>query len=83
MMIGLPCISTDVAGSNEIVQTEKNGILIKKRNEQQLFEALCHLIDNKAAALEMGMQAKQSVQFTRSENLLGHWQKCIEQDEKG
>ncbi len=79
MMMGLPCISTKVSGSNDIIKTGINGILIDKRNEQQLADALDRLIADKQEALAMGAEAKRSVQHMRSENLIGLWEQCIEQ----
>ena len=46
MCLGLPVISTKVSGKDELVQKEKNGILVDCGNEKQLIEAMDELLEN-------------------------------------
>ncbi len=45
--IGLPIIATDVGGTNEIIDNEINGLLIKPRSSEAIEKALKRLEDNK------------------------------------
>lgn len=42
----LPCIVTNINGSNEIIKNEFNGIVIPKKNKHALFEAMIEIIKN-------------------------------------
>ncbi|MES1038115.1 glycosyltransferase family 4 protein [Peribacillus simplex] len=44
MMMGLPCISTDCAGSNEVIQNKDNGLLVPIKSEKELIKAMKILI---------------------------------------
>lgn len=38
--MGLPSIVTDINGCNEIIEQDKNGVIIKPQNEQVLYQAM-------------------------------------------
>ena len=38
--LGVPCITTDITGCNEIIQNGINGRIIPPRDEQILYEAM-------------------------------------------
>lgn len=38
--MGLPSIVTNINGSNEIIEPEKNGVIIESQNEKQLYRAM-------------------------------------------
>lgn len=44
---GLPIIATDVGGVSEIIDNLKNGILIRPKDEKEIFNALKFAIENK------------------------------------
>lgn len=44
--MGLPTIATDICGCNEIIKSNENGILIPKKNEAALREAMQLFYDN-------------------------------------
>lgn len=46
MCMGIPCISTDCAGSDEIINHMYNGILIPRGDEIALVNAMCRLADD-------------------------------------
>lgn len=54
MEYGLPCISTFEGGIPSIIDNMKNGILVEQKNTQQLYDAICLLIDNKELRISMG-----------------------------
>ena len=43
--MGLPCIVTDINGSNEIISESINGCIIPSQNEQALYEAMEKMLD--------------------------------------
>lgn len=46
MCMGLPCISTKVSGATDLIQNEKNGILVSVGNEKELAEAMEKLLSD-------------------------------------
>lgn len=59
MSIGMPCISTNcVAGPSEIIQNNKNGILVEVDNIEEIAKKMLYFIENKEIALEYGKQAQ-------------------------
>ncbi|MBP2832013.1 glycosyltransferase family 4 protein [Aquimarina sp. U1-2] len=43
--MGIPVISSDISGCNEIIKNEENGILIRSRSKEELMQAM-HLLYN-------------------------------------
>lgn len=82
MMMGIPCISTDCAGSNEVIENSISGLLTKIGNETQLSQAICTLIKDKGYAEKIAEQGMKSVEFMNLNNILGTWISVIEKDEK-
>lgn len=79
MMIGLPCISTNCAGSDEVIDDGKNGLLIPVKDENALLEAMEKLAINKQLANELGKNARKSILKKYSEeNIIYQWEKVIE-----
>lgn len=84
MMMGLPCISTNCAGSNEVIEHEKNGLLVPIKDAKSLSESIVRLIQDRELAEKLGKNAMAcSVKF-KSENVINDWKKVIEEyDSKG
>lgn len=45
--MGLPCLVTNINGSNEIIKNQNNGFIIEKANIEALKEAMCYALDHK------------------------------------
>lgn len=59
MAIGMPCISTNcIAGPSEIIQNNKNGILVEVDNINQIANKILYLIENPKVREDFGEQAK-------------------------
>lgn len=56
-----PVIATKVDGSNEIIQHNKNGVLIEQQNIQMLADSIISLINNKDLRNKLGEAARQTV----------------------
>ena len=56
--LGLPCIVTDISGSNEIIEHGVNGIIIPKQDTDALYEAMRRLAENRAETSAMAAVAR-------------------------
>jgi len=62
MAMGLPAISTRVAGIPEIIDHKQNGLLVEPENSNQLASAMeCILVDSEQR-INMGRQARQKAE---------------------
>ncbi|PPR35005.1 MAG: O-antigen biosynthesis glycosyltransferase WbnH [Alphaproteobacteria bacterium MarineAlpha6_Bin4] len=52
----LPVISSDVGGCREIIKNNKNGILLKKNNYEELSKAIFYIYKNKKDAKKLGFE---------------------------
>lgn len=78
MMMGIPCISTDCAGSDEIIEDMKNGLLVPVGDEAALCRAMDKLAgddDLRESIAEEGM--RRSERF-RTETVVKQWIELIE-----
>jgi glycosyltransferase involved in cell wall biosynthesis len=57
----LPCIATDINGCNEIIQHEKNGLLIPPKDTEALYEAMHRMIAHPAERSQRAQQARQDI----------------------
>lgn len=57
----LPAIATDINGCNEIILPGTNGVLVPVCDEDALFRAMSHFIEDPDRTSQMGAQARQSV----------------------
>lgn len=78
MMMGIPCISTDCAGSDEIINNGFNGLLVPIGNSEILFSSMEKLVVDKKLAKEISETGKKdSIEFNK-DNVLLKWQKIID-----
>lgn len=56
--MGLPCIVTDISGSNEIIIPNKNGIIIPKQNTEALYQAMKYCIQHPDSVKKMAQEAR-------------------------
>jgi glycosyltransferase involved in cell wall biosynthesis len=61
MAMSKPVIATKVDGSSEIIQHNKNGILVDQQNEQMLADAMLTLVRDKNLRNKLGEQARQTI----------------------
>ncbi len=60
--MGLPAIVTNISGSNEIIENDKNGLIIPVRDESALFDAMIAMIDDTAGYQRMASMARANVE---------------------
>ena len=78
MAIGLPCITTDCAGSNELVENKKNGLQVKVGDEQGMFDAMVYMAEHREEAEKMGCAARKFSKIFATENIIDKWRAAIE-----
>lgn len=77
MMMGHACISTACAGSNEIIENEKNGLLVPVGDVNALSEAMCRLSDDPALRKQLGHAASLSAEEWTVDKVVRLWEKII------
>lgn len=79
MMMGIPCVSAECAGSREVIQDGNNGLLARSGDEASLADAVCSLLADKELSARISENARISSKKFSSENVLTQWDKIIEQ----
>lgn len=77
MSIGLPCICTRVAGAEELIETEKNGILVPVDGVKECCEAMIRLAENEEYAEYLGRNAVEVAKTLDVENILEQWMEIL------
>lgn len=77
MCIGLPVISTKVAGAVDLIN-ESNGVLIDVNSEEQLFDALCKLADNLELRQEISKNAAKIFDILKLDTIVPLWRNLID-----
>ena len=80
MMMGLPCISTDCSGSDEIITDRQDGIIVPVGDKASLEEAMRLLMSDRDLALDMGKKARLSARRFKTDYVIEKWRKAIEGD---
>lgn len=73
MMMGLPCISTNCAGSDEYIVDEKNGLLVAVGDENALASAIQKFINNRDLRISCGRNARNVLSRVSTEVVLEKW----------
>ena len=56
--MGLPCIVTDINGSNEIIEHGKNGLIIPSKDEGALLQAMTTFVNDKILVGQLAKNAR-------------------------
>ena len=62
MAMKIPVVSTNTVGIPELIEHEKEGLLVEQKNTHQLTSALEFFLKNSEARLKMGRQGRQKVE---------------------
>ena len=77
MLMGLPSISTNCAGSDEIIDNYKNGLLVPIGDENEMFNAIEKLINDKNLRKIISKNAIKSMERYKEENIAEMWDNII------
>ena len=78
MSYGIPCIAYEVAsGVNDIIDNNKNGYIIKNRNEDEYIEKIEKVINDSKLRNELGIGAKNKVNEFSKEKIINIWGKIL------
>ena len=62
MSLGLPCVATDVSGSEDLIQNGINGLLVPSEEPEALAKAVLFMLDNPDKAKEIGYNAGKTIE---------------------
>ena len=73
MMMGLPCISTDCAGSDEYIRHGQNGLLVSVGDTEELSAAMHKMLADRAYARSLGVAARMDSATFARETVVQQW----------
>lgn len=77
MMMGIPCISTNCAGSDEIIENGVNGLLVPIDDEERLYEAMEQMINDRSFRERAAAAAKDTVKELEVATIVERWLSVI------
>lgn len=79
LSLGVPVVSVDCkSGPNEVIQNEKNGLLVENHNPEALTHAFNRFLHDKGLYQRCKSNSKKSVSHLSQENIMLQWKKLIE-----
>ncbi len=82
MMMGLPCISTNCAGSDEYIRNGENGLLVPVGDKKAMEYAIERLHRNKHERKMYGMASARDADKYSKDSVLLQWYTLIDKDVK-
>lgn len=73
MCLGLPVISTKVAGATDLIQDGENGFLIDVKDGEALADRMAHLADRPQLREQMGYNASKVYEQVRQDKICKQW----------
>jgi glycosyltransferase involved in cell wall biosynthesis len=61
MLAGLPCVATDISGSQDLIQSGVNGLLVPPADIEALAKGIEYMLAHPAEARQMGLRARQTI----------------------
>ena len=77
MSIGLPVVSTDCSGPQEIIRDGVDGILVPVNNVEVLAEAMKQVLRNHSLRAELGKRALEIGERFSLQRMLQQWQEAV------
>ena len=75
-----PVISYDCpTGPREIIQHEKNGLLVKANDKYQMTKSMNRMVEDKGLYNKLSANAKNSVAHLSMDKIAAEWQSLIEE----
>lgn len=82
MMMGLPVVSTDCAGSDEYIENGKNGLLTPVGDEDAMAEAIKTMLRDPSAARKMGEEGAKTAQPLQKDIIMEKWYEVLTEEEQ-
>ena len=79
MMLGIPCITTDYPGAEEVVANGVTGMIVPRGDDKELARKLILLARDRETGSTLGKNARQEAEKYRTENVIRQWRKVIEE----
>lgn len=76
--MGLPCISTDCAGAQEMIADGTSGLIVPVGDEEALVGAMERMLSDSAFAGRCAAAAREHAQSFATQNILALWEEAIE-----
>ncbi|HAV11234.1 MAG TPA: hypothetical protein DCX32_01690 [Candidatus Moranbacteria bacterium] len=70
---GLPIISTDTGGANELVEEGKNGFLVKMKDSDDIAEKICKIVGDRELVENMGEESRRLAEKMSWEKVAGRY----------
>ena len=77
MCLGLPVISTKVAGATDLIQDGKNGFLTEVADSNKIADLFALIVDNPDYAMTIGSNASHIYEDLKSDVIIPQWIKYI------
>lgn len=77
MAVGLPCITTDCAGSDDAIRDGVNGLIVPVRDRDAMENAMRRLLEDPALAQDMGRKARESMSRYQAERVVEQWEALL------
>lgn len=80
MALGIACISTDCpcGGPADLIEQDKNGILIPVNDREKLKEQLCRLLDDEQFRIDLGKEASKISEDMNADKVNIMWKEYLE-----
>lgn len=70
MCVGIPVVTTDFPGVDELVTDESEGYIVPRNNAEQMADKICELIENPDKRKEFGTRAQQKIKENFSTEIM-------------
>lgn len=59
--MGLPCIVSNINGSNEVIEHKNNGFIIPVKDDKAIYSEMAYVLNHKEDALHMGLKSRSKI----------------------
>lgn len=73
MCLGLPVVSTKVAGATDLIKDGQNGFLVDIGDSERMAECMMKIADNADMGERMGQEAMKVYELLRSDKITAQW----------
>lgn len=78
MMLGLPCITTDYSGADEIIINGQSGLIVPRNNIETLCQIIERVLLDRELRTKLSKNALKESQIYKKEIIIKKWEKVIE-----